>query len=450
MTLDRSTLDPEWQRAFDFVEARVGGRIIDAERQARWRPAWFLDLECDGEQRSVYFRGGRGGADHGVYPLRHEYLCMSILEKHGIPVPHLYGFCEDPEGIVMDKAPGRINLATATDDAERTAVCNHYMEILAQIHQLDLAAFESTGLAHPSSAEELALGDFDAWESAFRKTKNRPEPLVEFGIDWLRRNVPQGRERVSFLTGDCGQFLFEDSRVTAVIDLELAYIGDPAADLGALFSRDLSEPLGDLPAAVRHYEQVSGDSIDPRVVMYHAIRFGMVTPLSTALQVTDPAPVTEFVQYLLWYHVYGRCSIELIAHLGGIEVPAAELPRELETPHSVGHDVLRDRLAALDRGDSFQAYKLDAITRTAEYLRRADRYGAEIEELDLDDAAELLGRRPESWKERDAALEALIATNEGDLDAGLVRYLVRHCQRQEFLLAPVARELADTRIQTLG
>ena len=40
--------EPEWQRAFAWVEATVGGRIVRAERQPRWRPAWNFDVERDG------------------------------------------------------------------------------------------------------------------------------------------------------------------------------------------------------------------------------------------------------------------------------------------------------------------------------------------------------------------------------------------------------------------
>jgi hypothetical protein len=451
MTLDRSELSEEWQRAFDFVEAQVGGRVVAAERQARWRPAYFLDVEREGgEIVPVYFRGARGEADHGVYQLRTECTWLELLEKHGIPVPHVYGFCPDPEGIVMDKAPGRANLATADSEEERRAVIDHYMELLVQIHGLPLDDFVAAGAKRPTTPEALALGDLAAWVGSYRKAKKRPEPLIEFGIDWLERNVPAGRERASFLTGDSGQFLFDGGRVTAVIDVELAYIGDPAADLGGMLNRDLSEPLGDLSYAVRRYEEISGETVDRRVVHYHAVRFGMVTPLATASIVAAPPLVADYVQYLIWYLVYARCPLEIIAHLEGVEIPAAELPTGLETDYSVGHDALRDRLAAFERGDSFKAYQLEAVERLATYLSRADRYGPALEADDLDEAAELLGRRPASGAERDAALEELVAANTGDLDAALLRYFVHRTQRQEFLLQPVAKELEGARMQIIA
>src|SRR5512134_4012716 len=105
------------QPAAARVEELVGGRIVGALKQERWRPAWFLELEKpDGERVGVYFRGDRGVEQHGVYPLEHEYEVLRVLEAHGIPVPHVYGFCAAPRGIVMERAPGRANLATARDE----------------------------------------------------------------------------------------------------------------------------------------------------------------------------------------------------------------------------------------------------------------------------------------------------------------------------------------------
>ena len=69
------------------------------------------------------------------------------------------------------------------------------------------------------------------------RSKAQPEPLIELALRWLARRAPGERKEVAFLTGDAGQFVFEHGRVTAVLDLELACLGDPLADLGALRSR---------------------------------------------------------------------------------------------------------------------------------------------------------------------------------------------------------------------
>ena len=167
------SVPPVWQRAFSWIEARLRGTIVRAERQPRWRPAWFLDLERGGEVLPLYLRGERGEADHGVYTLEHEMRVLQVLEAHDVPVPHVYGFGPEPGAIVMERSPGRANLATAASDAEREAVLDHYIEILLRMHRIDPAAFEAIGLRRPRGAQEIGLCDHEIWERAYRREKRR-------------------------------------------------------------------------------------------------------------------------------------------------------------------------------------------------------------------------------------------------------------------------------------
>ena len=454
-------LSAEWQRAFGWVEAELGGRIVGARRQARWRPAWSLDLARDGEIVPLYFRGARGEADHGAYSLEHEMGVLQVLEANDIPVPHIHGFCPDPRGIVMQRCSGRANLALARDDAEREAVLDDYVALLARIHAIDVSAFEKIGLERPTTPRELGLGDFEIWERGYRRNKRRPEPLIEFVIGWVRRNIPHDRDGASFLCGDSGQFLFEDGRVTTVLDLELAYLGDPAADLAGMRCRDLSEPLGDLSRAVRAYESITGKPVDRSVIDYHTVRFAIITPLAVAHLVAEPPPGLDFVQYLAWYLVYSRAPIEVIANEMGLALSPVELPEAVRTRYSPGHDALKEMLAGDPASDAnadhgaasdaldFDAYRLDAALRVAEYLRRADCMGPALERDDLDDVTALLGGRPASWSQADEELEDFVLEASPDRDGELVAYFHRRLLRQEALIDPVMRELKGARIQSV-
>ena len=97
-----------WQKGFAWIESELGGSLVSAERQPRWRPAWFLDLEREGERVPLYFRGDRGEAGTGLYSLEREQRVLEFLEAHGIPVPHVYGFCPEPRGIVMERCAGAV------------------------------------------------------------------------------------------------------------------------------------------------------------------------------------------------------------------------------------------------------------------------------------------------------------------------------------------------------
>lgn len=431
----------------------VGGRVVRAVRQARWRPAWDLDVARDGAMVPIYFRGDRTEGS-GVYGLEHEYGVLRVLAANGIPVPQVYGFCDEPRGIVMERAPGRANLATARDDDERRSVLEHYVELLVAMQRIPVSDFEALGFHRPKSARELALADLPRWEQSFRARKKRPEPLIELVLRWVHEHLPAQRTRACFATGDAGQFLFENGRVTAVIDLELAFLGDPLADLGAMRSRDASEPLGDLSCGYRRYAELTGEPIDANALHFHTVRFALNTPLATAPLCADPPPGFNLAQYLSWYLVYGRFPLEVIAEVEGIALDAPSAPIAADAsgaapapPASrfgVAHDVL---IGLLEGGE--RSYATDTALRVAHYVREIDRHGARVAAQDADELATLLGRRIDDPREADAALEARIAEAGREETAAIVRYLHRRTLRHEALLRPAMRELADARFQKI-
>jgi hypothetical protein len=428
------------------VESLTGGKIVSAQSQERWRPAWFLEVERpSGERVGVYFRGDRGVEQHGVYPLEHEYEVMRVLEAHGIPVPHIYGFCTTPRGIVMEKAPGRANLATAVDEAERRAVLDDYVDILVAMHRIPLSEFAHLKLPLPATPEALALGDLPRWEKSYRARKKQPEPLIEFVLRWLHENAPRHRSRATFVAGDSGQFLFEAGRVTRVIDLELAYLGDPLADLAGMISRDLSEPLGDLSRGFRRYGEKMGEPVDLPALLYHAVRFAIVTPLATAPLVQSPPPGFNFVQYAGWGHVWGRAALDAIAQRLGLalEPPVLPEPEPTRASPAFAHAV------ALLKGPAKKSYEADVSLRLAQHLAEVDRLGPELEAEDIEEVSLLLGSGLASWSEADAALEDFVLGAAPARVPEILQLLHRRTLRQEALLRPALRELDGVSIQQI-
>ena len=332
-SLDRSSLTPDAARAVLWVDQNIG-RVVSLKEQARWRPCWYMEAQVHGATVPLYFRGDRGEADHGVYPLEHEMRVLRFLEQQELPVPRVYGFCPDPRGIVMERCSGRANVGTAESEVERRSVLDQYVEFLAKMHSIPVSSLSSLGLPVPDTPEALALGDLEHWERQYRSFKVRPEPLIEFVLRWIRSNAPPGRSGCSLVHGDAGQFLFEKGHMTAVLDLELAYLGDPAADFAGLLCRDLSEPLGDLRRALETYERCTGSAMDVRTIDYHTVRFGICTPMVTAHLAAQPYGALNWPQYLGWYLVYGRVPIEVIAKLEGVELDPPELPVATATRHT--------------------------------------------------------------------------------------------------------------------
>lgn len=446
----RAALPSHWQRAFEWAEAKLSGRVVAWEAQPRWRPACFFELERDGERLPLYWRGARGEWHRNTRPLEREMHVIEVFERHGIPVPHPFGLCQDPPGLVLARIPGRFSLDTATDPGHRQRVLDAYLGELAKIHAIPIEEFEAIGYRRPESPKASCLGETRGFERSYRAGKTRPDPMIEFQLRWCQRNVPRDRPGLSFLVCDAGQFMFDDDGLTGLLDFELGYIGDYAADLAALRTRDLTEPIGELGAAMRRYGEISGREIDFSVIDYHTIRFALINPLSVSAMVTNPVDQANYVQYLGWYVCYGRVGLEVMANATGVELDPPSLPAAQPSRRSVAHAHLVSVLDPDQAGeDAERAYQLDRMQRTAVYLERSDRYGAALEAEDLDDVAKLLGTRPASWLEADAALEAVVLESGPERDPEFIRYFHRRLSREESLLYPVLREQQDAALPPL-
>jgi hypothetical protein len=436
--VDVEVLDDYWRRAVAAVEGIVGGTVTSLEHQPRWRPAAFLDVErSDGDVVRLYWRGARGALDHGISDLPYERDVLEVLEAHGIPVPHVFGYVDDPQGLVLERRTGKVEPLDADTEAERVAVVDHYVEILARVHEIPVAAFEAKGLRAPATAEDVGLGDFAKWEQVFREKKVGPAPMEEFGIRWVRRHVPRDRTGVCFVFADCGQFLYEDGRVTTVFDLEFSYLGDPAAELAGLRVRDAAHKLGDVRRAVRRYFELTGTTIPTDVIDYHTARFAWVNPLSLKPICDDPPPDINYVQYRAWYVLCSRWGLDVMARLEGVDEPAPELPPAAPTGRAGAAASLVAGLdPAREPDDPERAYHLGSQQRTAQYLQQVDRHGAAVDAADRDELAAILGWRPSTWEEGEAALERFVLEAGPEHDAALVRFFRRRLQREEILLAP--------------
>ena len=448
----RAALPVHWQRAFDWTEGELGGRVVAWEPQPRWRPACFFELERPGGERlPLYWRGARGEFHTSTRPLEREMHVLQVFARNGVTVPHAYGLCQEPPGLLLERIPGRFSLDTANDEAHRVSVLDAYLTELAQIHSIPIEEFEAIGYRRPPDGMASCMGETRGFERSYRAGKTVPDPMIEFQLGWCKRNVPRDREGLSFLVCDSGQFMFDDSGLTGLLDFELGYIGDYAADLAGFRTRDLTEPmvtpLGDV---MRRYGEISGREVDFDVVDFHTIRFSLLNPLSVAHQVSAPVPEANYVQYLGWYVVYGRCGLEVMANTTETELDPPDLPEAQPSRRGPALDQmvgLLDPAAAGDDGE--RGYELDRLQRSAIYLERADRYGAQLDAEDLADVAALLGSSVPTWQEADARLEEAVLADEGERDEEFIRYFHRRLSRQESLLAPVLREQQNASLPAL-
>ena len=169
------------------------------------------------------------------YDVERQYRVMRALATTAVPVPAVAWY--EPEATVigapfyvMQRISGETLPLFWYGHSARLPVA---ARALAEIHAVD---WRRAGLDFllPEPSTALALdGVLGAWrQRAERHRISRAPLLISLG-EWLRANEPPD-SKMALLHGDPnpGNYLFRGERVVAVVDWEVAAIGDPRADLG--------------------------------------------------------------------------------------------------------------------------------------------------------------------------------------------------------------------------
>jgi aminoglycoside phosphotransferase (APT) family kinase protein len=166
-----------------------------------------------------------------------EYRLLSALSPLGFPVPRPLAMCADPDVIgaifyVMEKADGRPYANGSLPDFEPAAREQIYfalVDALAQLHSIDPEASGLGDFGKPGNYFERQVA---RWTRQYRDSQTDPLPEMEQLIEWLPATLPQ-QARTSIVHGDyrIDNVVFTDGgRLSAVLDWELATLGDPIAD----------------------------------------------------------------------------------------------------------------------------------------------------------------------------------------------------------------------------
>lgn len=432
-------IDP--QEILKWADRELPGSMVHVERQVRdtsGRPAWYLTRDEGGTEKRYYVRGDRsqfGFSKH--YNLKRECDLMQVLYREGIRVPRVIAYSPDLRTAIHEFVPGEGDFNKATDPAQREALKQDFMQQVVAWQSIDLRLFEEIGFAVPRTAEDFLLNDLTIWEA--QHIVKEPVPMLTFVSRWLRRNVPPAPERPVLVQADTGpgQFLFEGSRVTAVVDWELAFIGDPMRELSALRLRDYFFPTGDLKGWFDLYGELSGQEIDLDRIRYYSVENTAITPFGCAAVTEDLDPGDEHVEWLTQYATVYAATAQTLMEATHVTAEPPDLPDyEPDLKSHIFH-ILEDNLRLEQQPhvqDPYRRHRLTQTLRLLAHARNIALLGPQVEEMELDDLASILGTRPPTQVEGMRALDGFVRSSGPEHDDALIRYFFRHSRRQLHLM----------------
>ena len=198
-----------------------------------------------------------------AHDMGREFRVQHALRPVGVPVPNTLALCTDTAVIgapfyVMEFCDGEIiaeEVPThfATDPAERRAISHALIESLVALHAVD---YNAAGLGDFGRPDGYLERQVRRWSEQWERSETRPIPAMAELIRRLRGALPAS-PAPTIVHGDyrLGNLILDRAKpghILAILDWEMATLGDPLADLGYVLLY-WGEP-GDSPSMKRGNE----------------------------------------------------------------------------------------------------------------------------------------------------------------------------------------------------
>ena len=239
------------------------GEELDAERLAAYLPDALPGLAASpievqqfpsgfsnltylvrvGERALILRRPPAGVQIATAHDMGREYRILSHLHPVYEKAPRPLAYCDDPAVLgapfyIMERVEGVILRKGIPEEMvpgpELTArIAGALVRTLAELHAVD---FEAAGLGDLGRPEGYATRQIEGWTKRYRLAETDEVPEADRVAAWLRDTIP-ARSAASLIHND---FKHDNvvldpsdwSRVIAVLDWEMATLGDPLMDLG--------------------------------------------------------------------------------------------------------------------------------------------------------------------------------------------------------------------------
>jgi aminoglycoside phosphotransferase (APT) family kinase protein len=241
---------------------------------------WSFDIvHPDGDIGAILRRApsGYGAAPGRAAGLAAEAALMQRAYEAGVPSPRVLHVLQPQDelgtGFIMARVEGETiprKILRGDEFAQaRPKLARQLGKVLADIHGLALPQLPE--LRHMTAAKEIAELERDY------RSFGWPRPVFELAIRWLRDHDPGPSHEMTLVHGDFrhGNLIVGPEGLRAVLDWELAHVGDPMEDLGWICVNswrfgEIDKPVGGLGAREELFAgyEKAGRRVDPARVKF--------------------------------------------------------------------------------------------------------------------------------------------------------------------------------------
>lgn len=211
---------------------------------------WTYRLDFSQQQPAHDFilrRAPAGTKARSAHDMEREYKLQKALKPVFPWVPEMVGYCADPDVIgsdfyVMHRIEGiipRKNMPRGLQlsSQQSNALCRNMLDKLIALHKVDI---QSSGLEEFGKGEGYAERQIKGWTKRYQQARTWNVPSGKYITDWLAANLP-AHERLCMTHNDyrLDNLILnpeDPTDILAVLDWELATIGDPLMEVGNMLA----------------------------------------------------------------------------------------------------------------------------------------------------------------------------------------------------------------------
>ncbi len=219
---------------------------LDGPLEIEQFPSGFSNLTYlvrAGARELVLRRPPFGSKVRSAHDMGREFRVLSALEAVYRKVPRPLAYCDDPSVLgapfyLMERVEGvilrpRMPPERHPEPPEMGRIAAALVDTLAELHAVDYAA---AGLGDLGRPDGYGRRQIDGWTRRWRAARTDEVPEMDGVAEWLDRRLPAS-ESAALVHND---FKYDNlvldrndpGRVLAVLDWEMATLGDPLMDLG--------------------------------------------------------------------------------------------------------------------------------------------------------------------------------------------------------------------------
>jgi aminoglycoside phosphotransferase (APT) family kinase protein len=222
--------------------------------------------------------------DNDCHRIEREYALIRAVRERGFPAPEAlwvdtqHALLPGGDFLVMRRAPGSAGGSVFTAKGAIPAdLVETLVKIMVRLHALPpMPALATLTESLNTEVWNLPLDRcvrryIGGFQALFDREPHLASPALTSLFGWLLQNIPAMPGKPVLLHGDIGfhNFLFDDGRLSAVLDWEFGHLGDPAEDL-AYACNTLGSAV-DVKELMAEYRKAGGTEVTDERIRFFRI-----------------------------------------------------------------------------------------------------------------------------------------------------------------------------------